>query len=334
MKRRITIVMCAGLAMAQFSPHVAGASPRNGRILFRRFLNADHTTGDVFSIRPNGSGLTRVTHSGKNVVGTEPNPSPDGRWIAYMEAPGNDIDHARLYKIRPNGKGRTDLSKSCDHACRGDGFSNWSRSGKLIAFQRLMSTQPYKPVGFTAIFVMRADGTHVHQVTLPSADPGQPSALNDQAPAWDPNGPTLAFERFSEKRGHQAIFTVRMGGRHLRRITPWQMDASQPDYSPDGRWIAFRSNEESDIKGNIWLVHPNGGGLHAVTHAPAGEAKWLSCAFSPDGRFIVAARTRIVGGDQQNADVYVMRVDGSDRRDVTKTPGSWESGPDWSVGRG
>jgi TolB protein len=314
---------------------VAAAAPgtENGRILFRRYLDNHHTRGDIFSIRQNGEGLFRVTHSGRDAVGTEPNPSPDGRWIAYMVAPKNDLEHARLYKIHPNGKGRTALSGTCTDPCQGDGFPNWSRSGRLIAFQRLVSADPTKPVGFEAIFVMRADGTHVRQITLGSAHPSQSNPFFDQGPAWAPDGSRLAFERFSDPRGHQAIFTVRLDGTRLRRITPWNLDASQPYYSPDGRWIVFRSNESSDIKGNVWLVHPSGGALHAITHTRAGRGKWQSCAFSPDGRYIVSALTPIVGGDQQNADVYVMKLDGSDRRDMTDTARYWESAPDWGTGR-
>jgi TolB protein len=333
MKRSIAVLASLCLALAFLGTSAAGAAPRNGKILFRRYLNEDHTRGDIFSIRANGTRLFRVTHSGRNAVGTEPNPSPGGRWIAYMISPQNDSDRGRLYKIHPNGEGRTNLSRTCTHTCQGDGYPSWSPFGKRIAFQRVRSSDPSKPIGFSAIYVMRADGTHVRRVTLRAAEPGQAFTVGDQAPSWAPDGSHIAFERFSDARGHQAIFTVRLDGTHLRRITPWHLDASQPDYSPNGRWIAFRSHEESDTKGNIWLVRPNGDDGHPITHARAGRGKWQSCGFSPDGRFIVSARNRIIDGEQQNADVYVMRLDGSHRRNVTTTRPYWESAPDWGVGR-
>ncbi len=332
-RSRITLVSVIAIAVVVgMTGGAAAATAReNGKILFRRYLNDDHTRGDVFSIRPNGTHLFRVTHSGQNRVGTEPNPSFDGRWIAYMVAPENDLDHARLYKIHPNGTGRTALSASCTGMCQGDGFPSWSPSGRRLAFQRVVSADPYQEVGFVAIFTMRADGTRVRQLTLRSADPSQSNPVGDEAPSWAPDGSRLAFERFSDIRGHQAVFTVDLDGTHLRRITPWRLDASQPDYSPDGRWIAFRSDESSDTKGNIWLVHPNGTGLHAVTHTAGGTGKWQSCAFSPDGRFLVSALTPIVAGEQQNADVFTMALDGHHRRNVTSTSGFWESAPDWAA---
>ena len=336
MRRLITLTAWGVTALAVLlgTGGAAAAAPaKNGKILFRRYLNDDHTRGDVFSIRPNGTRLFRVTHSGRGQVGTEPNPSPDGRWIAYMIAPKNDLDHARLFKIHPNGNDQTDLSSTCTGDCQGDGFPNWSPSGRRIAFQRVTSSDPSRPVGFVAIFVMQADGTDVRQVTQLLADPSEPSRFNDEAPSWAPDRSHLAFERFSDSRGQRAIFTVRLDGTGLRRITPWLLDASQPYYSPDGRWIAFRSNESSERKGNIWLVRPNGGRLHPVTHTSAGAGKWQSCAFSPDGRYLVSALTPIVDGEQQNADVYTMSLDGSHRRNVTTTKRYWESAPDWGIDR-
>jgi Tol biopolymer transport system component len=320
----LLVLVATGAAAA------AGPGTENGKILFRRYLNDEHTRGDIFSIRPDGTGLLRVTHSGRRRVGTEPNPSPDGRWIAYMVAPENDLDHGRLFKIHANGEGRIALSGSCTDTCQGDGFPNWSRSGRLIAFQRFVSADPSQEVGVIAIFVMRSDGTRVRQVTLRSADPSQSNPFIDEAPSWAPDGSRLAFERFSEKRQRHAIFTVRLDGTDIERITPWRLDASQPYYSPDGRWIAFRSNESSDIEGNIWLVRPNGKRLHAVTHTRAGDGKWQSCAFSPDGSHIVSALTPILDGEQQNADVYTLKLDGRRRRNVTNTSRYWESAPDWA----
>jgi Tol biopolymer transport system component len=335
MRRAITTIasVVAALVVLIAMGRAAAAAPtKNGKILFRRYLNDDHTQGDVFSIRPNGTKLFRVTHSGSGQVGTEPNPSPDGRWIAYMIAPENDLDHARLFKIHPNGEGQTALSSTCTGDCQGDGFPNWSPSGRRIAFQRVLSSDPSQPVGFVAIFVMRADGTDVQQITQLSADPSEPSRFADGAPSWAPDRSHLAFERFSDSRGRQAIFTVRLDGTRARRITPWLLDASQPYYSPDGRWIAFRSDESSDRRGNIWLVRPNGRRLHAITHTRAGTGKWQSCAFSPDGRYLVSALTPIVGGEPQNADVYVMGLNGGHSRNVTNTKRYWESAPDWGVG--
>lgn len=305
----------------------------NGRIVFRRFLNDAHSVGAIYTARANGTGLFRVTHAPRRAVSTEPDPSPNGHWIDYMvEWPNNPTARSRLFKIRPNGSDRTNLSTSCTGMCQGDGFPDWSTTG-WIAFQRVLSADFSKPVGFTAIFIMRPNGRHVRQLTQLSADPSRPARFDDVAPGWSPDGRRLAFERINDSTGHHAIYTMHSDGTRLHRVTPWRLDASQPQYSPNGRWIAFRSRETSETSGNIFLIRSNGTDRHRLTHARAGVAKWLSCAFSPDGRYVVSARTPIVAGQQQNADVYVIPTAGGAPVDVTNDPSHWDSAPDWGPGR-
>jgi Tol biopolymer transport system component len=306
-------------------------SPENGRIVFRRWLNDVHTRGDIFTINPDGTGLYRVTRTPK-AASTEPSPSPNGRWIVYMVIHHGNLDFGRLFKIRPNGSAKTKLEQTCNGDCQGDGFPDWSTTG-LIAFQRTLSLSPTAPTGFHAIFVMRSNGTGARQITQIAQNPAVGSPYDDVAPGWSPSGKRLAFERINNSTGHHAIFIVALNGKGLHRITPWWLDASQPQYSPHGRWIAFRSDETSDTSGNIWLVHRDGSGLHKLTHTKAGTGKWASCAFSPDGKYVVSAKSLVKDGEAQNADVYVISLSGGAPQSVTNDPNHWDSAPDWGIGR-
>ena len=303
-----------------------------GKIVFRRWLNDAHTRGEIFTINSDGSGLFQVTHTPK-AASTEPDLSPGGRWIDYMVIRHGDLETGRLFKIRPDGSDRTSLSKSCTGVCVGDGFPDWSQTG-LIAFQRNLSANPAKPVGFSAIFVMTPEGTGVRQLTLRSENPASGhNRFYDESPGWAPSGRQLAFDRGRNSDNLHAIFTVQSNGGGLRRITPWQLDASQPQYSPNGQWIAFRSCEGCDTTGNIWLVHPDGSGLHQLTHTAPGTGKWASCAFSPNGRWVVSAEGQVVGGQLQNADVFIIPAVGGAPINVTNDPAFWDSAPDWGLGQ-
>lgn len=333
MKRLAAVLALVGIAVFVVVGVSAGASvhARNGKIVFRRYLTADHSVGAIYTINPNGTGLYRVTHAPRGALSTEPDPSPNGRWIDYMvEWPNNPSAISKIYKIRPNGQDRTNLSRSCTGMCQGDGFPDWSTTG-WIAFQRVLSADFSQPVGFTAIFLMRPDGTHVHQVTQRGANPGVPATYDDVAPGWAPGGRQIAFERINDTTGRHAIFTVQPNGRALHRITPWALDASQPQYSPSGQWICFRSHEPSSTTGNVFLVHPDGSGLHRLTHTAPNTGKWQSCAFSPDGSHVVSALTPVVNGQQQNAAVYTIPLGGGTPTNVTNDPAHWDSAPDWGV---
>jgi TolB protein len=323
--RRLALIATAVTLVVAMSPLAsATVHGRNGRIAFRQYLNNAQTHGAIFTINPDGTGLRQVTHPGRGKISSEPDWSPNGRWIAYHV--GKSESFTRVVKIRPDGSDRTRVSRCTGPPkCLSDGYPAWAPQGKRIAVEReLCSTGRNNLV---TIYIMRADGTHARRVTQKHATCSGSHRYASNAPQWAPDGDRLAFERIDNVRERHAIFTVRLDGTGLRRLTPWRMDAAQPDWSPNHRWIAFRTKEQSDTRGNIALVHPNGTGLHAITHG-GNKFKWLSCSFSPNGKKITAAR---VPGDgaTANADVYTMKLNGSQRRNVTNSADAWESAPDW-----
>jgi WD40-like Beta Propeller Repeat len=86
----------------------------------------------------------------------------------------------------------------------------------------------------------RTDGSDLHQITQVGTTPDQPG-YEDYSPIWSPDGTQFAFQRFDPNKHKHAIFIVGTDGSGLRRITPWNRDAAEPDWSPNGRWIAFRT---------------------------------------------------------------------------------------------
>ena len=172
------------------------------------------------------------------------------------------------------------------------------------------------------LFVMRADGTDVEQITSSAR------RFDSFGPQWAPGGGRLVFERFEEVRQQSAVFTVRLNGKHERRLTPWAMDAGEPsDWSPDGHWIVFLNHSWGFTPSTVWLVHPNGTALHEITSKRHGKVTWLSSSFSPDGTSIAVSRKRWEG---DNVDLVVIRLDGSLVRNVTASP-AWESFADWGA---
>ena len=326
-----SVLAVVGTVLAPSMP-AADATPRgdNGRIAFRQYFNQQHTHGAIFTIKPDGTGLFQVTHPGPGFLTTEPEWSPNGRWIVYFKnAKGQDQYDGpdRIYKIRATGTDRTYLSRTCTGTCVSDYGPSFSPDGTNIVFNRDTGqcdsgTAPC----LTALYVMRSDGTRVRRVTsamprLPPRERGRPLG-----PVL-PRGSRLVFERYSNRHDAHAIFTVRLNGTDIHRITPWRLDAAQPDWSPTGRWILFRSYEGGQQQNDLFLVHPDGSDRHRITHTVAGTHEWFSASFSPDGRSITTARSP-GQGNAGNPDVFVMGADGTGLRNITNSR-SWDSGADW-----
>jgi TolB protein len=319
----LSVVLLAPHVLLAAMPTSATTPGKNGRIAFRRYLNDEHTRGAIFTVNPDGSGERQIPRAGRNVVYTEPDWSPDGRWIVYNAWPDNDEDASRILKVRATGHQLTRLSRTCTDNCVSDAFPAWSPDGRQIAFERRF--RPSDPDDFNwliAIFVMQADGTEPIQVTHQGETADDPNRSRDHAPAWSPSSDRLVFDRYSLDHRHDAIFTVAVDGSDEHRITPWRLDAAQPDWSPDGRWIVFRTQPNSEGDGDIFMVHPSGKGLHRVV---GGRGEWLSCSFSPSGKKIQAGQ---VPRGQEAADIFVFDLDGSHMRNLTES-NAWESASDW-----
>jgi WD40 repeat protein len=125
--------------------------------------------------------------------------------------------------------------------------------------------------------------------------------LPAQATLPGSNGP-IAFQ-VEEEAGNR-IYTVEPNGHDLRLVTTGVADAQAPDWSPDGRWIAFTKNSCK-----IALIHPDGTDLHRIDPAPDGCES--DPTFTPDGAHLVFER------EATNDDaIWIMNVDGGDRRRI------------------
>src|SRR6266581_7407704 len=121
-------------------------------------------------------------------------------------------------------------------------------------------------------------------------------------PRISPDGQRVAFvvttidERTYEYRA--SIWIAPTAGGEARRFTGGSGNAHSPCWSPDGRWLAFVSDRESEPgskdeqeqkkqgkgKQQIWLIPGDGGEAHQLTYMPHGIS---NLAWSPDSQRIV-----------------------------------------------
>jgi hypothetical protein len=82
-----------------------------GKIVFRRYLDAGRTTGALFTIRPDGTGVKQVTRPRRGVIDQYPDWSPNGQRLVFHRmvpcTPGGSRDGLdgtcdRIYTVRPD----------------------------------------------------------------------------------------------------------------------------------------------------------------------------------------------------------------------------------------
>ena len=331
-RSRVAVVLVALCAVSVLTAVPAAATPPgdNGRIAYKVYLDADLSTSAIFTMRKDGTRPRQITFPDAGTQDDQPDWSPDGSLIAFQRcAPDTSC---AIYTVRPDGTRLHRLSAPCDSnqpgQCEDESTVAFLPDGHRIVFTRATGSIREFPetevIEHSDIVIRDLSGRHARVVLR-----GRPFAGDSEQMVVSPDGRHIAFVRLNsplaDPAGGIAIFVMRSDGTHLRRITDWSLRAGvSPDWSPDGRWILFRSNADGGgLDSQLYVVHPDGRGLRAVTDVSA-DTKLYSASFSPDGRQIVYGTS----GLDDLPDLYTVRTDGSRSTPVAVTPG-WESSPDW-----
>ena len=320
---------CGGEATPVAAPEAAAATTPElpgGRIAFRRYLDVAQTHGAVFTINPDGTGEQQVTHPAAGVVDDQPDWSHDGKHIAFQRCPGEDP--CSVWTIRADGtharkvKVRCTLGPICDA-----NSPSWMPDGRLIVGLAQGRVHVHGDADQIERFSVELVDSRRHtQRTIIArnhwtGDTAEPNVSAD--------GRTIVYKRWNswttKPKGGEALYAMSINGQKHRRLTPWALDAGDhPVLSPDGKTALFRSFAETDDKqSDYYTVRLRDRRITRLTEFPK-DTLALSASYSADGKWIVHASN---GVDDQ-ADVFVMRADGTEQMPVTRTE-AWDSAPDW-----
>ncbi len=324
-----------------------GSGATNGQIVFRRYFDPDQTEGALFTMNPDGSHIRQITHPPKGWRDNVPAWSPDGQRITF-ERFKTDESTSRVMVANPD-TGNTRAVVPCGGRCVYAFDPYFSPDSHSIAYSR--SVGPFVPKGeprktpewklYSAIFIVGLDGKNPRQVTsTPERHKGQ-LATDTSDPVISPNGKMLTFIRtnFQKENDRSAVFVQPLGSpEDAQRITPWELNSQdRPVFSPDGKLVLFRSEPEGEEgPSNLYWLHPDGTGLHKLTHEEDADKRYLGSSFSPSFHkgegWVTVGRTGGYG-KEGNADVFrILIEDGKVVREVNLTKSEkWDSAPGWGT---
>jgi len=191
------------------------------------------------------------------------------------------------------------------------------------------------------ITFMKADEAGLFQVWVANADLSSQVKLTagpelNTEPVWAPGGSRIAFTRERTNPDSTVVadvFTMKPDGSKVRRLTDFKGITAQSAYSPDGRLIAFISDQGNypAEQGIYVALAADGSSLQRVTKLPANASVDLAPRFSPDGTQLVFTRYRTRNDAEQSA-LFVVNADGSGLRRLTsfRVGGRGAGDADWS----
>lgn len=151
-----------------------------------------------------------------------------------------------------------------------------------------------------------------------------PAGVIVTAPVASPNGTRIAFVATETGSAGSDIYVVNRDGTNLVKLTSAPEPDDSPSWSPDGTRIAFRSYRTRRF-GDIWVMNADGSSPVNLTPDPLPDTTdERKPAWSPDGNRIAFSSNR--GG---NFDIWIMRSDGTELRQLTSTL-EYDTEPTWS----
>jgi TolB protein len=303
-----------------------------GTIAFRRYTDASHSTGAVFTIGAGGTGEKQITSPPTGVLDDQPAWAPDGSSIAFTRC--TSTGPCQIYVVNPDGTGLAALSSPCETGadapqCPDDVAASFSPDGEQLAFVQSTGNVKHGSDGedyieHSALALFNRDGTGRHVIYTHGSYTGDIAY-----PSFAPDGKHIVFERrnssFTRPANRTALFVIGVDGSNPHQITPWaNSDGDGPDWSPTGKWIVFRSHvDDPDRQSQVFRIRPNGSGRTQLTHFARGT-QVASSTFSPDGTSIVLSK----GPADGNLAVYSLSLRGGPLKRITHSS-YWDSAPDW-----
>ena len=205
-----------------------------------RHVHAYAGNGRLYVMDADGSGLRALS---PRATLSAPSWSPDGTQIAAVRNQGR-----QLVVVGVDGSGVRVVAEDAGYYQA----PAWSSDGRWIAFQS--SPDPSSERVTPAVYVIRPDGTDLRRLTAANSSEGYP--------AWSPDSSKIAYS------AAERLWVMNADGSHAAQVTHCRLPCVAdfaPEWSPDGRRIAFVRQEEGGGALRLYVLHVASGRTTPLT---------------------------------------------------------------------
>jgi Tol biopolymer transport system component len=210
------------------------------------------------------------------------------------------------------------------HALLHDIGLEWSPDGtRLLLIQ--VTRCPEGDCNGGDLFVVDSDGSDLIRL-----NPEGAFAPCCGPASWSPDGTQVTFGAVRlDAAGapdftRSAVYVAEADGSRVEAITEPGAFTEGAEWSPTGDWIVFnKKSGPVGVKGSdLYLIHPDGSGLSAITTAgAAGKSDQVGAVWSPDGTRLLF--TVVPGGPVKRGDLWIVDLDGTGLTQLTDTPAQY-----------
>jgi TolB protein len=291
---KLALLACLGALAALVAttlPAGATAPGPDGRIAF-----ASHRSGagtqNIYSIRPDGTGLQQLTFFDTDRGASEPSWSPDGTSLVFTVS-SDDFSTWRIWLANADGSNAHQLFAESG---RNDFQASFSPDGSRVIFRGCPLDREQ-----CNVYSVKTDG---HGLTTLTHNNGTSTGeVFDVKPEYSPDGQTLSFSSFNRGGVQNGVYLMGAHGSKPQLITPTELEAVDADWAPDGSRLAFWGPCCVSAPSTIWTIRPDGSGATQLTNGADGND--IRPSFAPAGDRI--AFERFTSG---SSDVYTMPAGG------------------------
>ena len=283
------------------------------------FMSKRDGNPEIYVMDADGKNQQRLTENRHD--DWDPSWSPDSKRIVFFSNRDGHvmggIPTFEIYVLDADGGNQQRLTNHPND----DRSPSWSPDGKRIAFVSNRDGHVIGGIPTFEIYVMDADGKNQQRLTE--------NRHGDWNPLWSPDGKRIVFS--SRRDGHfigdfgitEEIYVMDTDGQHQQRLTENRQNDLLPSWSPNGKRIAFASDEKGNFENfEIYVMDANGGNQQRLTNNRGDD--W-NPSWSPDGQRIAFMSKR-----NGNAEIYVMDADGGNPQNLTNNPHG-DASPAWFV---